>query len=499
VITLDGQTLTLEAMAAIARDREQVRLSDESLQRMAESRQVIENILQRDDPVYGVNTGIGKLADVRVSADHLRELQLNIVRSHSCGVGDPLEEAETRALICLRANVLAKGYSGVRPLVAETLVEMLNRGVHPVIPRLGSVGASGDLAPLAHLALVAVGEGEAVFAGQRMPGRLALSLAGIASLLLEPKEGVSLINGTQGICAVAGLALIDAERLANTADVAGAMTLEALRGTPAAFAEPLHDARPHPGQRLVAARLRELLAESEIRESHRQNDPRVQDAYSLRCIPQVHGAVRDALAELRRTLTIELNSATDNPLVLPGTGEVISGGNFHGEPLALSIDYAALGLAELGAISERRIERLVNPDLSGGLPAFLAQEAGTNSGMMMAQVTAVALCAESRILAQPAVIDSLPTSGNREDHVSMGMTSALKLRRLIWHTGEILAIELMCAAQGLEYRKPLRPGRGVMTAYDQVRRTVEAVTNDRPLGADIEALAVAVRRGDFNP
>lgn len=500
MIALDGNHLTLAQLALIARDAEKVSLAEQARARVTASRTVIETLMAEGRTIYGVNTGFGKLADVVIPSDQLKQLQINLLRSHSCGVGEPLGEAETRAMLCLRANVLAKGFSGVRPIVVETLLEMLNRGVHPVIPSRGSVGASGDLAPLAHLACVLIGEGEAFFEQQRMSGSDALKTAGLMPLELQAKEGVALINGTQAMCAVGGLALLEAEQLARTADVASAMTLEALRGTPAAFRHLLHDVRPQRGQSEVAAHLRELLAESEIRESHRENDPRVQDAYSLRCIPQVHGASRDTLHELRRVLEIELNSATDNPLVFPDTNEVISGGNFHGEPIAMALDYAAIGVAELGAISERRIERLVNPDLSGGLPAFLVAEAGTNSGMMMAQVTATALCAENKILAHPASIDSLPTSANREDHVSMGMTAALKFRQIVRNTEQILAIELMCAAQGLEYLKPLRPARGVDLAYQKLRHLVAPLKEDRALAPDITKIAAAVTAGvfDFN-
>ncbi len=498
MVTLDGNTLTLEQVAAVACAREGVGLAESARARMLASREVVERILAEGRIAYGINTGFGKLADVHISPAHIKELQINLLRSHSCGVGEPLSETETRAMICLRANVLAKGYSGVRPIVVETLIEMLNRNLHPVIPSRGSVGASGDLAPLAHLAAVLIGEGEAIYENERLSGSEALQRAGIAPLELQAKEGVALINGTQAMCAVGGLALLDAERLTITADVAGAMSLEALRGTPTAFRSSLHEVRPHRGQRAVAEHLRALLAESEIRESHREHDPRVQDAYTLRCMPQVHGAARDTLAELRRVLEIEINSATDNPLVFPETGEVLSGGNFHGEPVALALDYAALGMAELGAISERRIERLVNPDLSGGLPPFLVEEAGTNSGMMLAQVTAAALCAENKILVHPASTDSLPTSGNREDHVSMGMTAALKLRQIVRNTEQIIAIELMCAAQGLEYLKPLRPGRGVERAYQRLRHLVAPLTCDRALAPDIAIITTAVRAGTFD-
>ncbi|MBS1811319.1 MAG: histidine ammonia-lyase [Acidobacteria bacterium] len=498
MIALDGNNLTLENLAAIARDEEKMSLDEAALERANASRKTIETLMADGRTIYGVNTGFGKLADVVIQPEQLKQLQINLLRSHSCGVGEPLSTAETRAMLCLRANVLAKGFSGVRPIVIETLLEMLNRGVHPVIPSRGSVGASGDLAPLAHLACVLIGEGEAFFEQQRMGGGEAMKRAGLTPIELQAKEGVALINGTQAMCAVGGLAVLDAEQLARTADVASAMTLEALRGTPAAFRHLLHEIRPHRGQSEVAAHLRELLAESEIRESHRENDPRVQDAYSLRCIPQVHGAARDTLHELRRVLTIELNSATDNPLVFPDTNEVISGGNFHGEPVAMALDYAAIGVSELGAISERRIERLVNPDLSGGLPAFLIAEAGMNSGLMMAQVTATALCAENKILSHPASIDSLPTSANREDHVSMGMTAALKFKQIVRNTEQILAIELMCAAQGLEYLKPLRPARGVELAYQKLRHLVAPLKADRVLAPDISKIAAAVAAGAFD-
>jgi histidine ammonia-lyase len=498
MVQLDGDTLTLEQLAAVARDGQPVRLADAARARVTRSREVIERVIAEGRTVYGVNTGFGKLADVRISPDRLRELQINLLRSHACGVGEPLGEAETRAMLALRTNVLAKGYSGVRPVVIDTLAAMLERGVHPVVPSRGSVGASGDLAPLAHLALVLIGEGEAIYEQERMSGGEGLRRAGIAPLELQAKEGVALINGTQAMCAVGGLALLDAERLARTADVACAMTLEALRGTPDAFRHLLHDVRPQRGQQAAAAHLRELLTESEIRESHRTGDPRVQDAYSLRCAPQVHGAARDTLTELRRVLEIEMNSATDNPLVFAETDEVISGGNFHGEPVALALDYAAMGVAEVGAVSERRIERLVNPDLSGGLPPFLVQDAGLNSGMMMAQVTAVALCAENKILAHPASVDSLPTDGNREDHVSMGMTAALKFRQIVRHAEQVVAIELMCAAQGLEFLKPLKPGRGAERAYEKLRHLVAPLTADRALAADIALLAAAIPAGAFD-
>ncbi|HKG22048.1 MAG TPA: histidine ammonia-lyase, partial [Blastocatellia bacterium] len=436
----------------------------------------------------------GALSDVTIPPDRLRELQVNLVRSHACGIGDPLPERAVRAMILQRANVLAKGFSGCRPLVIESLLRMLNAGVHPVIPSRGSVGASGDLAPLAHLALVAVGEGQALHRGERMAGGEALARAGLTPLTLEAKEGLALLNGTQAMTAVGGLALLAADKLANAADLAGAMSLEALKGTPAAFDYRIHAVRPHPGQMHSARRLRELIEESEIRESHRDHDmdPRVQDAYSLRCMPQVHGAVRDALAHARRVFEIEINSATDNPLIFAEAREVISGGNFHGEPLALALDYAAVAIADLGTISERRVERLVNPDLSG-LPAFLTPNPGTNSGMMIAQVAAVSLIAENNVLAHPASVTNLPTSANKEDHVSMGMTSALKFTQIVKNVEIILAIELMCAAQGLEFLKPLRPGPRIEKAYSRIRELVPALDRDAPLSGYIESLVPLVR------
>lgn len=498
MVRLTGNDLSVEELAVVARDGAEVSLDPETRKRVEKSRQVIENILDEGRTIYGVNTGFGKLADVVIPPDQLRQLQVNLLRSHCCGLGDPLSEQETRAMLCLRANVLAKGFSGVRPIVIDTLIELLNKRVHPVIPSKGSVGASGDLAPLAHLASVLIGEGEAIYRQERMSGAEALRRANIQPLELQAKEGVALINGTQAMCALGSLALLEAERLARTADVASAMTLEALRGTPAAFRSLVHEVRPHRGQLQVAANLLELLAESEIRESHRIHDPRVQDAYSLRCIPQVHGASRDTLTELRRVLAIEINSANDNPLVFPETNEVISGGNFHGEPIAMALDYAAIGVAELGAISERRIERLVNSDLSGGLPPFLIDNAGTNSGFMMVQVSAVALCAENKILCHPASVDSLPTDGNREDHVSMGMTAALKLKQIIHNTEFILAAEMMCAAQGLNYLLPLKGGKGVELAYQKIRHLISFVKEDRALAGDMTKVAAAVAAGAFD-
>jgi histidine ammonia-lyase len=498
MIELNGQSMSLEQIADVARREQHVTLSAAARGHVEASRAFVEQIVEEGRVVYGVNTGFGKLSDYSVPRAELRELQLNLVRSHSCGVGAPLSEEETRAMMLLRANVLALGYSGARAVVIETLVEMLERGVVPVVPEKGSVGASGDLAPLAHLALTCVGEGEAFYEGTRMASAEALSRANIAPLTLEAKEGLALLNGTQALTAVGALALRRAEQVAHAADIAGAMTLEALRGTPAAFDERIHNARPHPGQVNVAAHLRELLRESEIRDSHRENDPRVQDAYSLRCMPQVHGAARDCFGHARATVEIETGSATDNPLVFADTTEILSGGNFHGAPLALAFDYAAIALTHLMNISERRIERLINPDMNEGLPAFLTSHPGTSSGFMIAQVTAVALLNEMKVLAHPATTDNLPTSAGKEDHVSMGMTAATKLRSIVDNAEHVLAIELLAAAEGLEYRAPLKPGLGVRRAHELIRRHAPRLRRDRALSPDIEALTAAIRHGKFD-
>jgi histidine ammonia-lyase len=497
-VELNGQALSLEQIAAVAIGDEHVAISPSARQRIVASRKVIEEIVARDAVVYGVNTGFGKLSDVRVPKNELRQLQLNLVRSHACGIGEPLSESEVRAMMLLRANVLTLGFSGIRSGVIELLCEMLNRRMYPVVPEKGSVGASGDLAPLAHLALSVIGEGEVFFEGQRMATTEAFRRAKLKSVELEAKEGLALLNGTQAMHAVGGLALLRAQRLARVADVSGAMSLEALKGTPVAFDPRLQDARPHPGQKAAAEHLLLLLGDSEIRQSHLTDDPRVQDAYSLRCMPQVHGGVRGALAHCEDVLLIESASATDNPLVFAETGDVISGGNFHGAPLAFALDYAAIAIADLMSISERRTDRLVNPDKSEGLPAFLAQRPGVESGFMIAHVAAASLVNEARVLAHPASVDNITTSGGKEDHVSMGMTSGLKLRSIVDLAENLLAIELLAAAEGLEYRRPLKAGRGVERAYTAVRKVAPPLTQDRPLSGDIAAVAEAIRRGDFD-
>jgi len=498
MLKLSGQVLTLEQIAAVANGREQVALAADARSRMEQSRRVVEKIVSENRTVYGVNTGFGKLSDVRIEPGQLRALQLNLVRSHSCGIGNPLSIAEARAMLLLRANVLACGLSGARAVVADMLVAMLESGVTPVIPEKGSVGASGDLAPLAHLALCAIGEGEAFYRAARMPSADALKQAGIEPLQLEVKEGLALLNGTQAMGAVGGLALQRADQLARLADVAGAMSLEALRGTPVAFDERIHAARPHAGQREVANHLRQLLQGSEIRASHLQNDPRVQDAYSLRCMPQVHGAVRDTLRYARIVVETETGSATDNPLVFAETEEVLSGGNFHGAPLGLAFDYAAIALTDLISITERRIDRLVNPDANEDLPAFLTKHAGIASGFMMLQVAAVALLSEAKILAHPASADNVPTDGGKEDHVSMGMTAATKLRSIVNLAEQAIAIELITAAEGLVHRKPLAPGRGVKQAYEIIRSQVDELNDDRSMSGDIQKIADGIQAGQFD-
>jgi histidine ammonia-lyase len=499
-VELDGESLTLELIERVALDTGvRVAVATRASERMLRSRAIVDEALEAGRPIYGVTTGFGRLADVAVDQDRIGALQLNLIRSHACGVGPPFDPEVVRAVMVLRANVLAKGYSGVRPELVELLVEMLNRRVHPIIPEQGSVGASGDLAPLSHLALVLVGEGEAEFAGATMPGAEALRRAGLHPVTLQAKEGLALNNGTQVMTGIGALALLGAERILESADVAGAMSLEGLRGTPDAFHPALQSVRPHPGQLTSAERLRRLLAGSEIRESHRHGDPRVQDAYALRCMPQVHGAARNALGYIRSVLETEANSATDNPLIFPDDdgGTVLNGGNFHGQPIAQVLDLLAIALTDVASISERRIERLVNPDLSD-LPPFLTHDPGVNSGMMLAQIAAAALVSESKILSHPASIDSIPTGAAREDHVSMGTTAAKKALQVVRNVEAVLGIELMCAAQALEFLKPMRAGAGVDRAYELIRERIEPLGADRVLAPDIAAAAAMVRAGVFS-
>jgi histidine ammonia-lyase len=496
VLELNGQPLSLEQIHQVGAGSMDAAIAPTARQGILASQAVVERIVTSNETAYGINTGFGKLSDVRISTGDLQQLQRNLVRSHACGLGEPLEEAEVRAMLLLRANVLAKGLSGVRYQLIELLVALLKARVHPVIPARGSVGASGDLAPLAHLALVLIGEGEAFFQGVRMPAGQALEKAGLTPLVLEAKEGLALLNGTQAMSAVGGLAVLRAVRVNRLFDLAGAMALEALRGTPVAFDERIHQARPHPGQIQAAEHLRTLLRDSEIRESHLHDDPRVQDAYCLRCMPQVHGAARGALQHVREVIEIETGSATDNPLIFGD--QILSGGNFHGAPLALALDYAAIAVTDLMSISERRIDRLINPDVNEGLPPFLSERAGLSSGLMIAHVTAAALLNEAKVLAHPASVDSVPTSGGKEDHVSMGMTAALKLKQIVDNAEKVLAIELMTAAQGLEYRHPLKAATEIERAHQFVRTLVPRLEEDRVIAGDIERLAKGIRDGDFD-
>jgi histidine ammonia-lyase len=498
---INGNDLTLEAVGEVAstESRRAALLSPDARQAVNLARAVVDEIVASNKLAYAITTGVGKLSDVRIACDQTRELQVNLVRSHAVGVGEPLAVSETRAMMLLRANSLAKGHSGVRAIVIDTLCEMLNRGVTPYVPSQGSVGASGDLAPLAHLALALIGKGECFDdRAVRVPSAEAFKRAQIKPLVLEAKETISLINGTQAMLAVGTLALLAAETLVDTADVLGGLCCDALKGTDTAFDERIHKARPHAGQVKTAANLRRMLEGSQIRESHRDCG-RVQDAYSLRCIPQVHGAVRDTLTHCREVFEIEANSAVDNPLVFltdkNGEGDVISGGNFHGEPLAFALDFLAIALSALAGISERRIERLVNPALSEGLPPFLAAGAGLNSGFMMPQVTAAALVSENKVLAHPASVDSITTSGNKEDYVSMGMTAATKLKRIVDNTRNVLAIEAMAVAQALDFLAPLKTSKRGQAAYAAIRSVCPTMEKDRVMYGDFARIASLIAGG----
>ncbi len=494
-IELTGDSLGLEDVERVARDWTlTVTLGAQARTRITESRRFVEHALASRATIYGVTTGFGRLADVFIPPERQGALQRNLVRSHSVGIGAPLDDTEVRAIMVLRANALARGHSGCRLEVVERILDYLNRGIHPVVPETGSVGASGDLAPLAHIALGLMGEGEVTLDSVRRPTGEVLGEMGIEALVLKEKEGLALINGTQATTALGVLSLLAAERAVETAEVAGAMSLEGLRGTPEPFRAEVHEARPHPGQMASAGRLRQLMEGSEIRESHRENDPRVQDPYCLRCMPQVHGATREALTHVRRILETEVNASTDNPLIFPQEGLVVSAGNFHGQVVAQALDFLSIAVTDLAAISERRTERILNPDLSG-LPAFLTRKPGLRSGMMMCQIAAVDLLAEMRVLAHPASVDSVPTSANQEDHVSMGMASARKARRAVACLEYVLAIELLCAAQALDFLEPLRPGEAIGRAHDEIRRRIPTLDADRVLYPDIETLRHLVRSG----
>jgi histidine ammonia-lyase len=493
-ILLDGRGLTLEQVEAVA-DGASCRLAASARREVRRSRDVVEGAVASGEQVYGVNTGFGKLARVRIPDDKLDRLQQNLIRSHAAGVGRPLPERVVRAVLALRANCLVRGHSGLRPATLDRIVELLEAGIVPVVPEQGSVGASGDLAPLAHIALPLTGEGEVFFGGRRMPARRALKQAGLQPLVLKAKEGLALINGTQVMSGIGTLALLEAERLATAADVVGAMTLEALKGSHRAFARAIHEARPQRGQKKSAANLRRLLRGSDIERSH-ADCGKVQDCYSLRCMPQVHGAVRDSLRHVRSILEIEVNSSTDNPMVFADAGELISAGNFHGQPVSLAMDQLALSVCSLATISERRIDRLLNPDLSE-LPAFLAKDPGLDSGFMLAHVTAAALVSENKVLAHPASVDTIPTSAGKEDHVAMGAHGARQAAQIVEHVGTVLGIELLCAAQALDLLRPLKAGRGAEAARRAIRRSVDHLDQDRILSGEIESAAALVRAGSI--
>ena len=494
-VILDGKHLTLEQVLEVAEGKTGVRISPLAGKRMKRSRDFVEEALEQGEKIYGVTTGFGLLSDQLINLSQIEALQRNLIRSHCVGVGPYFDEEATRAIMLLRANVLAMGYSGTRIEVLETLVEMINRRVHPLIPEQGSVGASGDLAPLAHLASVLMGEGEALFHGKVMSGRKAMEKAGIPTLTLKAKEGLALINGTQVMTAVGLLALLRAERLCKVADIVGACTLDALKGSFRAFDFDIDKVRPFPGSFAVSKNFQKLGRKDEIAESHKFC-PKIQDAYSLRCIPQVHGAVRDALAFIRITLEIEVNSATDNPLIFAEKGKILNCGNFHGEPIAFAMDFLGIVASELGGISERRIEKLINPALSG-LPAFLTSEGGLHSGLMMVQVSAAALVSENKVLAHPASVDSIPTSADKEDHVSMGTIAARKGREIVKNVEHILAMELLCATQGLEFLLPLQPGIGIKEAYRLVREKVPPIKGDRRFSEDIRMIQQLIESGEL--
>ncbi|SEM80474.1 histidine ammonia-lyase [Lihuaxuella thermophila] len=494
-VVLDGERLTPEDVAAVAYGQVPVALSEEAVGRVSACRRKVEDLVSTGKVVYGVTTGFGKFSDVRISSEDAAELQVNLIRSHACAVGHPLPEPAVRALMMLRANALAKGYSGIRLQTLQLLIDCINQGIHPVIPEQGSLGASGDLAPLSHLALVLIGEGEAFYRGERLPGAKALAKAGLQPVKLQAKEGLALINGTQVMTSIGTLALIQAERLAKIADVIASLTLECLHGIPEAFAEEVQRVRPYPEQIGVAANLRALLNGSGL--TSRQGELRVQDAYTLRCLPQVHGATRQVLAYVRDKISIEINSATDNPLLFVEEDQVISGGNFHGQPIAFAMDFLKIGMSELGNISERRTERLVNPALSGGLPAFLSRRPGMASGMMIPQYVSASLVSENKVLAHPASVDSIPSSANQEDHVSMGTTAARHAAKVIDNAAKVLAIELICAAEAADFAGVNNLAPATRVLYEQLRGIVPPVTQDRSISRDIENVAAHLLKGEW--
>lgn len=492
-IVIDGNSLTLEQVAEVALANNPIKLSESSRYKVMKCRAYVDKVIANGDAVYGLTTGFGKFSTVSIPPENIAELQLNLIRSHATSIGNPYSIAQTRAIMLLRIAVLAKGHSGIRIETLDALIEMLNKGVHPIIPMRGSVGASGDLSPLSHLALVLIGEGEAIYHGERMSGDKAMQLAGINPVKLAAKEGLALNNGTQVMAALGVLSLLEAERLTRYADVIAAMSIDALKGTPRAFDELVHMLRPHPGQLKSAANIRSFLAESPLRASH-LNCGNIQDAYSLRCTPQVHGAVRDAIAYVRGVLQIEINSATDNPLIFADEEKVISGGNFHGEPLAIALDTLAIAVSELASLSERRVEQMLNPALSRGLSPFLAKRPGIDSGFMIAQLTAASLVSENKVLAHPASVDSIPTSANQEDHVSMGSVSAIKLQQVMENVSGAMGIELLIACAALDERA-ICSSPALEKVKALLRETVAPMDADRTMYPDVES-AVALVRSD---
>ncbi len=495
-LDLTGQDIKASDFFEVVFLRRPVRLSSQAIKKMNQSHRVVNKVLAEKHAVYGVNTGFGKLASKKISSNEILELQVNLLRSHACGFGPPLSEDETRGMLLLRAHGLAKGHSGIRGSVVDRLLQILNKPLYPVIPSRGSVGASGDLIPLAHLALLLIGEGEAIYNGEKLSGRTALKRAGIQPITLEAKEGLSLVNGTQASLTLGLLSLHAAGRLADAADLSGAMSLEALMGTPTPFEEKIQNLRPHPGQAQVAKNIRMLLKRSEVRASHITCN-RIQDPYSIRCIPQVHGAVRDAIAYASKILLVEMNSITDNPIVYPDEEKILSGGNFHGHPIALALDLMAIALTHLGVISERRIAQLIDPDCID-LPPFLTRRPGLHSGLMMPQVAAAALVSECKLLSHPASVDSIPTSVNQEDYVSMAMGSALKLQQITTNIENVLAIELFASAEGISFHTPLMPGEGISKAMKKLRSKVPPLDGDRSLHPDFKKIGRMIHTGEFS-
>lgn len=493
MITIDGNSLSIEDVIKVSREYELVSLDDDSIPAISKSRRYVEKVLAEERIVYGITTGVGELANTLISSSDAEKMQENLIRSHATSVGEPFSEDVVRGIILLRANAVTKGYSGIRVLVIKLLLDLLNSRVYPYIPCQGSVGASGDLSPLSHLALVLMGEGECLKDGKRVPSLSVLRTAGLKPVRLQPKEGLALINGTQIMSSLGCLAVNDAENLLKHAQIAGAMSLEALHGTSKAYDARIHEVRPHPGQIRCAANMRQLIDKSEIVASHR-NCEKVQDAYTLRCIPQVYGAVMDTIEYVKGVFSIEINSATDNPLIFEDPEEAISGGNFHGEPLAFALDFLGIAMAEIGNISERTADRLVNPHVSG-LPPFLAENSGLNSGYMIVQYTAAALVSENKILAHPASVDSIPTSAGQEDHVSMGPIAGRHAVDIIHNVEQIIAIEMLAAAQGIDFQDGLKPGRGTNAAWKEIRRHIPHLGEDRVMYQDMEKMLSLIKDG----